>query len=78
MAVFADTTEIMGYQDRHASDDRFGSIWVRYDDGYRVHIRYLDTSFGDHVRSLEQRLGRPIQRATGGASFQAPPSKTPG
>lgn len=68
-AVFAQTDDLLAFQERHAEDVRFGAIWATYEGVYRVYVRYLEPSFGAVVREFEQTLGAPIADSKGGASY---------
>jgi len=72
--AFAASTAILDFQTLYADDSRFGGIWTSYEDGLRVHVRYLDASFERAVESLQDDLGRvgvphPIELTLGGASY---------
>jgi hypothetical protein len=70
-SAFNDSGAIMDFQLAQAADPRFGAVWVSYEGGYKVHVRY--TSLGDAVSSgpvteLAKKLNRPIERHGGGTS----------
>lgn len=69
-AVFDQTDEINAFQTKYSGDQRFGAIWPTYDNGYQVHVRYLDPSFEEAIPALESQIGRRVVRTQGGLSFQ--------
>jgi hypothetical protein len=70
-SAFNDSAAIADFQLAQAANPRFGAVWVSYEGGYKVHVRY--TSLGDAVSAgpvteLEKKLNRPIERHGGGTS----------
>lgn len=66
--VFADSSAISNFIERHTDDPRFGALWVTYESGYQVHVRYLDETFQQEILALEESIGRTVLRVVGGAS----------
>jgi hypothetical protein len=70
-AAFSDSGPILDFNQAQTVDPGYGAIWVTYDSGYKVHVRYTSLKLAvssDAVAALEQKLNRPIERHGGGAS----------
>lgn len=54
----------------HILDDRFGYLWVTYDDGFQVHLRVSAGGLEPDIAQLKLALGREVEIHEGGASWQ--------
>lgn len=76
-SALVDTGPISDFVSTHHDDPNFGSAWVTYDGGYRLHVRSTtaDASFASIVDGLVKRVHAPVVRTFGGASRKELESK---
>jgi hypothetical protein len=70
--VIADSAPLIDFLMGYHDDDRFGSVWVTYDDGYQVHVRLADDAkMTEEIAALAERLSvEPIVHHGGGSAAE--------
>ena len=66
--AFADSRYIVDFIAKWSKDSRFGAVWVSYENGYQVHVRYITEDFRAEAEALARSVAGPIVMHTGGGS----------
>lgn len=68
--VFVDNQAISEFLEAHSENADFGGLWVTYEAGYEIHVRYVDERFKGHIAKLDAATLGPVRAHQGPNSLR--------